>query len=158
MPSSPSCLIFLSLWNWGVSMIFTSSGSSSIEPCIGSLNTCILFCGQIGYGGNQTTDALSSNEADEATIHTPVLRVLCQEVELDVTQLFLWQHSCSTVIIFHPISFNGHGQGHWYNYFIVVVSIFKTCLRVFQYISYYLDLNAWCWKTLKFLLWQCFMT
>lgn len=36
---SPSCLIYRSLWNCGVSMIFTNSGWSSMCPWMGSLNT-----------------------------------------------------------------------------------------------------------------------
>lgn len=37
--SSPNCLTFLSLWNWGVSMILTQSGWTSICPWMLSLKT-----------------------------------------------------------------------------------------------------------------------
>ncbi len=37
----PNCLMQRRRWNWGVSMIFTKSGCSRIEPWIGSLKT---FC------------------------------------------------------------------------------------------------------------------
>ena len=42
----PSCLMFRSLWNSGVSMIFQSSGSSTICPWMGSLNICVKIANQ----------------------------------------------------------------------------------------------------------------